>query len=142
MKVKQWIQQYPENILTVSPDDSLQHAAALLLNNRRDIYVMDETGKLLGHLSYKRISNLVLAEHRSTSTRRQIMERIACGPVKEMMDAPPLTANADEALEDVIQLFLDHDIEDLPVLDTSNQLIGVINLTDLLRLELSKTKKA
>jgi len=139
MQVKQWIQKYPENILTVRSDDSLQHAAALLLKKRRDIYVVDETGQLLGHLSYKRISDLVLAEHRSTSTRRQIMSRIARGSVRELMDAPPLTANADEELEDVIQLFLDHDIEDLPVLDESNQLIGAINLTDLLQLELFKT---
>ena len=46
--------------------------------------------------------------------------------------AEPLTT-ADEELDDVLHRQLEHEIEDMPVLDANGALLGAVNLTRVLR---------
>jgi len=61
------------------------------------------------------------------------MERIARGPVRELMDSHVAAARPDEDLDDVLHRAIEQGLEDLPVVDAGKHLLGVVNLSDILR---------
>jgi len=134
MKIAEWIQRHPAEVMTVSADASREQILAVLLSKPglRDIYVLADDGQVIGHLSHKKLARLVLAEHRPVHTRRQIIERIACGSAREIMSTHFATAQPEEELDNVLHRQLEHDVEDMPVIDSEGKLLGVINLTEVL----------
>jgi CBS domain-containing protein len=135
MKVSEWIRHHPGRVLTVSPHASLGEAMDEMLAqpHLRDIYVMAEDGRLLGHVSHKKIALHILAEHRPIHTRRQLMERIVGGTVGDFMDIHFTYAHPDEELDNVLHRQLEHDVEDMPVIDSEERLLGAVNLSAVLR---------
>ncbi len=135
MKVGDWIKRYPGQAITVAPDSSLEMIIDRLLAEPclRDIYVLSEEGRVLGHLSHKKITRLFLAEHQSTHTRSQLMERIAGGHAQELMDSHFIYAHPDEELDNVLQRQLEHDVEDMLVVDENGIVLGAVNLTAVLK---------
>jgi len=88
MKISEWISHHPGRAITVPPDCSLHDTMHRMLAEEcmRDIYVVSGGGKLIGHLSHRKLANLILAEHQPMHTRRQLMIRIAGGSAQELMD--------------------------------------------------------
>lgn len=105
----------------------------LLVQGSRDAYVVGGDGRVLGHLSRDRLAMLMLAEHRSVHTRRQLMERVAGGLAGDLMTMDCPVARPEEELDNVFQRQLEHGIEDLPVVDESGRMLGAVNLTAVLR---------
>ena len=134
MKVSDWLSKHPTHAGVVQEDWSLEQIMQKLLSNSRlnDLYVQDENHKVVGHLSYKKLAKLVLAEHCAAHTRSQILERVAAGSAAELMEVHFASATADEELDEIIFRQLDHWVEDLPVIDQDGKLLGVINLSDVL----------
>ena len=134
MKVSDWLSKHPTHAGIVREDWTLEQIMQILLNNSRlnDLYVLDADERLVGHLSYKKLAKLVLAEHCTAHTRSQILERVAAGTAAELMEVHFASATADEELDEIIFRQLDHWVEDLPVIDQAGKLIGVINLSDVL----------
>lgn len=87
---------------------------------------------VVGHLSHKKLAELVLAEHRPVHSRRQFMHRVASGTVREFIDAPCVSAHPDEELDNVLHRQLEQDMEDMPVIDDPGQLVGAVNLSMVL----------
>jgi len=139
MKVAEWINRFPGHIVTIHAESSLEQAVDQLLSRAcvQDIYVVSGEDVVLGHLSHKRIASLFLAEHRPIHTRRQIMERVVLGPAEELMEGEFVFARPDEELDDVLCRFVDHDLQDMVVLDAQGVLAGGINLNTVL-LEIRK----
>ncbi|MBU1140758.1 MAG: hypothetical protein KKA76_17430 [Proteobacteria bacterium] len=139
MKVSEWISRFPGHIVTIHPEDSLEQVVDQLLAGPcvQDIYVVSGADLVLGHLSHKRLASLLLAEHRPIHTRRQIMERVVLGPAEELMEGEFVFARPDEELDDVLCRFVDHDLQDMVVLDAQGVLAGGINLNTVL-LEIRK----
>ena len=135
MKVYEWIHRFPDHIVTIQPESSLEQAVDKMLAEAggRDIYVVSAEGLVLGHLSHKRLASLLLAEHRPMHTRRQIMERVVDGSAGELMEGECVFARLDEDMADVLHLFVEHDLHDIPVLDDQGLLVGGINLNTVLR---------
>lgn len=140
MKVSDWLSKHPTHAGVVREDWSLEQIMEKLLSNSRlnDLYVLDENNLVVGHLSYKKLAKLVLAEHCISHTRSQILERVAAGSATELMEVHFASAAADEELDEIIFRQLDHWVEDLPVIDQEGKLLGVINLSDVL-LEVMKS---
>jgi CBS domain-containing protein len=107
----------------------------------RDVYVVSAEGRVLGHLSHRRLARLLLAEHRPVHTRRQIMERVCGGTAEELMEPHFVYAHPDEELEDVLHRLLEHEIEDMAVIDDLGLLVGAINLTEVLRDRRNETRR-
>ena len=135
MKVSKWIRQCPGQVVTVSPDWRLEEIVDRLLQQSglRDVYVVADDGRVLGHLSHRRLARLLLAEHRPVHSRRQIMERVAGGAAHELMESHFPSAHPDEELEDVLHRLLENDMEDMAVVDDLGVLVGAVNLTAVLR---------
>jgi len=135
MKISEWIDRHPGQTITVPPDCSLHDAMDRMLAAEcmRDIYVVADDGHLIGHLSHKKLASLILAEHQPVHTRRQLMIRIAGGSAQELMDTEFTFARPDEELDNVLHWQLEHDVENMPVINEDGILVGVINLRVVLR---------
>ena len=135
MKVSDWLAQHPDVVVTVPADCPVDAVIARLLRETclRDVYVVDGDGRLLGHITHKRLAEHLLAEHRPVHTRRQLMERVAGGTAKDFMNSSFVVAAPSEALEDILNRQLEMEIEDMPVLDESGNVLGAVNLTSVLR---------
>ena len=98
MKVSDWVKLFPKKTVTVSCEASFEEALDLMLAERclLDLYVVSREGKVIGHLSHRRLAHLLLLEHRSVHTVRQIMERVAAGYVEELMDRHFVSARPGE----------------------------------------------
>ncbi|MEJ2483618.1 MAG: CBS domain-containing protein [Gammaproteobacteria bacterium] len=135
MKISEWIAQHQDAIVTVPPEASLREVMERLLqeNCLRDVYVAGHDGRLLGHISRRRIVVHFLAEHRPAHTRRQLMERVAGGTAADFMNSIIASASPDEELEDVLHRQLEMEIEDMPVIDADGRALGAVNLTRVLQ---------
>lgn len=141
MKASEWLQNYPVKAITVVGESSLQDAARLLLDDAqgRDLFVVDEDGRVCGHLCFWHVATLLLAELRPTSSLREMIERITLGNVADHMSDLVMCAEADENIDDVLykndffQQHIERRAEEIPVVDEERRLLGVIRLSDLLR---------
>ena len=126
--------------MTIHPKSSLEKTLDQMLSGVcvQDVYVVSDDGMILGHLSHKRLAGLLLVEHRPIHTRRQLMERVVVGVAEEIMSGEFVFARPDEELDDVLHRFVEHDLQDMPVLDTQGFLVGGINLNTVLREILKK----
>jgi len=134
MKVSDWLRKHPTQAGIVYEDWSLEQMMEKLLGNARlnDLYVLDSNNLVIGHLSYQKLAKLVLAEHCSYHTRSQLLERIATGSAAELMEIHFASASPDEDLDEILFRQLDHWVEDLPVINPKGELLGIINLSDVL----------
>lgn len=135
MNTQEWIAAHAATALTLTGDHSLQEAARLLLDHseQRDIFIVDAEQRVRGHLGFRHVAALLLAELRPEHTRRELIERITLGTVAEHMDDRVLCAGADEDIDDIFHQHMEHQVEDIPVVDEHRRLLGVIRLADLLR---------
>lgn len=135
MKIADWLEGHIVTGVTVERDASLEEAARALLGEPecRDIYVTDAEGRVVGHLGFRRLAGVLLSAHRPTQTRRQLLARVARGPVSEFMDQRFISARVDEHVHDVLHKHMERRIEDIPVLDGDSRLVGIIRLVDLVR---------
>ncbi len=134
MKVSEWLKQHPTKAGIIHEDWELEQIMEKLLSDARlvDLYVLNDQDQVIGHLSYKKLAKLVLAEHCHSHTRSQILERVLGGSAVELMETHFASAGPEEELHEVLYRQLDHWVEDLPVIDDQGRLQGVINLTDIL----------
>ena len=61
------------------------------------------------------------------------MIRIAGGSPREVMDTEFTIARPDEELDNVLHWQLEHGVEDMPVINEDGIMVGVINLSVVLR---------
>jgi CBS-domain-containing membrane protein len=134
MKASEWLTQHPIKAGVVQEGWSLEQIMEKLLGDSRlkDLYVLNDKNQIIGHLSYKKLTKLVLADHRVHHTRSEILERVAIGSAAELMETHFACAAPDESLDEIIYRQLDHWVEDIPIINQQKKLLGVINLSDIL----------
>ena len=137
MTVGQWLAAHHQIPVTVASETSLGRVAELLLDTdgSRDAYVVEDDGLVIGHLSFGRVVNHLLLEHKPMHTRRQLFERVTGATASELMDPHFVSATIDDELDDVLHRQLDRLIDDLVVLDEQGRLLGSVNLRQLVRVK-------
>lgn len=135
MKASEWLEHHSAEALTVATTDSLADAATTLLAHpaSRELYVLDDEGRVCGHLGFRRLAGIFLAHLRPTHSRRQLVERITPSTVGEYMDERVLCMRPDESISEVLHQHMERRVEDIPVVDDDGRLLGVIRVADLLR---------
>ncbi len=135
MRVADWLERYPEKGVAVAPDAELDAAARAMLAEPgcRDVYVVDDHGRVVGHVSFRRLAGLLLAEHRPVHTRRQLLERAIPGSVSDFMEKRFVHARPGEFLDEAIHRHMEFRVEDMPVLDADHRLLGVVKIAEVLR---------
>jgi CBS domain-containing protein len=136
------------DVLTFSPDDSVQAAMAAMVE--RDVDgspVLDSDGRVVGMLTtgdlivqesqlhWPTVISILGANLELPSSKKRFDEDIrrALGAsVGEVMSKDPQTIGEDETLERAATLMHDHDVSRLPVVRDSS-LVGIISRTDIVR---------
>ena len=135
MKVSDWIKSHPAQPVAVAPDETIENVAATFLAHPglRDLYIMASDGQVLGTIRHTRLAKILLAEHLPVQSRHQIVERVSGGVARDLMDREFVYAHPEEELDNVLHRMVVYKVEDMPVLNDANGILGNINLTDVLR---------
>ena len=136
-----------KDLITVSPDTEIVHAAKLLLENRiNGLPVTDETGKLLGILCQ---SDLIAQQKKlpvpsfftfldgliTLSSMKQLekqVQKIAATTVAQAMTPHPVFVRLDTGIEEVAALMVDNAFHTIPVVE-AGKLVGIVGKEDILR---------
>lgn len=81
-----------------------------------------ETGKLVGIFTDSDLARLLESEPDSLLTAR----------VRDVMTCDPLKIETDSMMPSAVQILAENQISELPVVDSDNQLVGMIDITDII----------
>jgi len=139
------------DVITVSPETDIAHAARLLLEKSiNGVPVVDETGKLVGILCQ---SDLVAQQKRfpiptlftlldgfipltSMKHLEREVQKITATTVAEAMSPNPVTVRPEASIEEVGTIMVDRNFHTLPVVDRG-ELVGIVGKEDVLKTLLS-----
>ncbi len=145
MKINEILRDVKEHpYLKVSETALLSQVARELIERPeiRSIYVVDARGRLKGTLSLGTLIRSLTAErHRPYFHTRSLLECITCQQVGDIMNEDVLSARANDNVEKVLNLMINHNIKEIPVVDKKGHLIGNVGLLDLWRLAGSESSK-
>tara|TARA_R110002111_G_scaffold9901_3_gene33001 strand:- start:112 stop:570 length:459 start_codon:yes stop_codon:yes gene_type:complete len=129
MKVRSVTKNKGKPVITLTPDDSLDQAVALMMEHRIGSILIVESGDLVGILSERDLLS-VLHEKRAMWAPIQ---------VSDAMTPNPFTCDPDNSLEEVMNMMVDNNIRHLPVVYRS-KLVGMLSITDIVEELLKKAK--
>lgn len=130
---------------TVRKDATLREAVETIVKDSetRKVYVLDDDGRLVGSITLE-----ILLRHAGyrlgvrtagmTSFMKMLAE-MSDDHVKDVM-AKPVKASKDEMLVNVTRLMVEHHLNDLPVVDEGNRLVGELNGLDILKMSMDYWK--
>jgi len=136
MLVKYWM---TPDVITVSPDDSMKHAAEIVKKRRiRQLPVVTKDGKLKGMLSdgdLKRAS----ASDATTLDVHELIYLLDKIKVADIMSRPVITVPIDYTIEESAELLQRHKISSLPAVAEGGSVQGIITRSDIFRALISLT---
>ncbi len=136
-KIREILNRVPEHSYIQVPENACVESVAEEMSKKPGIrisYVVDEEGRLKGTLSLGcLIRNLTAKRHRPRFHKRSIIESITCRRIGDIMERDVLYTRVDDDIENVLDLMLENNIKDIPVLDREGKIISNIGLLDLWR---------
>ncbi|MBE9213226.1 MAG: CBS domain-containing protein [Nostocales cyanobacterium 94392] len=136
------------NPITVKVETPLREAIKILAEkNISGLPVVDDAGQLIGIISetdlmwqqagvtppaYIMILDSVIYLKNPVDYERELHKALG-QIVGEVMSKKPITISADKPLREAAKLMRDRKIHQLPVLDDSGQLVGILALNDIIR---------
>ncbi len=141
-----------KDVLTVTPETSIQDAVKLLLDRRiNGVPVVDRKDKLVGILCQ---SDLIAQQKRvplpsvftlldsfiplsSMKSLDKEIQKMAAFVVADAMTANPVTVRPETGLEEIATLMVEKKYHTLPVIGEDGKLVGVIGKEDILKTLLS-----
>jgi acetoin utilization protein AcuB len=127
--------------VTVGPKDSLQAVVDLL--RRRDVRSVPvmENGRLIGIVTDRDVRQVAPAYplFRDEDEIRRYTERLT---VTAAMTADPMTVAPDAPVVDAAKILETYRISSLPVVERDGKLVGMLSVTDLLRVFVEQNEVA
>ena len=107
----------------VSQHALIQDTVSAMLESRAGAAViMDHENKLAG-----------IFTHGDFVRGYQVNQKIGDSPVADLMTTSPITVQEDDLAAEVIRILREHRIDDLVVINTSKEVVGLIDVQDLSR---------
>ena len=125
-------------VFTLSPDNSVAHAAQIMLDNAvSGLPVMDSEGALVGIVTEGDLVRRMELGHATPSdmSRPEAYDDFVKSNswrVADVMTTPVVTATEDATVEEIARLFDAHKIKRMPVI-RDGQLVGLVSRADLLQ---------
>ena len=125
--------------------DDILHVAklAVALPSPRTVYVVDDEGCYLGAITESRLAQEVFAHldpglyadlHAHAAAKLlQLGEDLAKSPASSLIEIKYLPLQARQTMADALRALYRADIDELPVINEDEQLLGVIRSLDILR---------
>lgn len=142
------------NPITVKPELPLQQAIQILADNKiSSVPVIDESGKLLGILSetdilwqqsgvtpppYITIFDSIIYLENPARYEKELHKALGQTVEEVMTQEDVATITPDQSLSEAARLLHEQRVHQLPVLDESDQVIGMICCSDIIRMMAKK----
>ena len=120
MKVSDILRVKGNTLFTVTSQDPLSKAVAIMADHDIGSLVVMDQGKLVGMLTFREVIKQVVKNGGA----------IGASLVREAMDARPHTSTMDTELDEVRRMMLEHHARYLPVMQ-DHMLMGVISFYDV-----------
>ena len=123
MQVRHILQRKGHDVVTTSPETTLEEAARLLKRHRIGaLVVTDENDRVLGIVSERDIVN-ALAEHGAVCGER---------PVAEVMTKDVAVCTPDDTTDTLMEVMTNQRVRHLPVID-NGRLAGIVSIGDVVK---------
>lgn len=135
--VEKWMTRNP---FTIEEDTTILEAIHVMKEKEiRRLPVMKK-GRFVGLITDRMIKEYSPGKATSLDTW-EVHYLLAKTPVKDLMNAKPYTVTPETPLGTAAQMFLDHKLYGLCVLDKGGKLVGIMSVGDMLKavVEFSKT---
>ena len=120
--VQELLQAKGHGVWSIRPDASVYDALQLMADKNVGALLVLDAGKLVGILSERDYARKVTLQGRASKAT----------PVREIMTAQVVCAQADESIEEAMVLMTNKRIRHLPVLD-GERLVGVVSIGDMVK---------
>ena len=130
-----------ERPVVVHKDETLPELVLAITTDpkTRSIYVVDDDERLIGMITIHDIINVAFPTLATLDTLGyRTSKLLSVKTAEDMVTGTLIYAKDDEPLEDVLRRMIDHNIEELPVVDDNLHVIGEINLLEMLIVWLEK----
>lgn len=128
-----------QNPYYVNATDRVIHARKIMFENRVSTLPVFEEGELVGIVDYNSIAK-ALAKFRDSVAKHHQSERIRHFLVNQVMNTAPPSLKPDATVSEAAELMLKEGLKGIPVLDESEDLIGIVTKTDMTELVANKFK--
>ena len=123
MQVRQILERKGQEVITTSPETTLEEAARMLKDHRIGaLVVTDEGGGVLGIVSERDIGN-ALAEHGAVCGKR---------PVSEIMTVDLAVCSPDDTTDTLMEVMTHQRVRHLPVIE-DGRLAGIVSIGDVVK---------
>ncbi len=130
MLVKDWMS---TDITTVSKDTSMLKASKIFKdNNFRRLPVVDDNNRLEGIVTDRDIKDASPSKA-TTLDVHELYYLLSEIKIKDIMTPSPFTINVSDSLERAAIKMLDKKVEGLPVVDDTQEVVGIITETDIFK---------
>ncbi|WEG19248.1 CBS domain-containing protein (plasmid) [Alkalihalophilus pseudofirmus] len=103
----------------------------------RSVYVLDKQKKLIGIITLNELMKIIAVRKGITTPKAMSINRlftfISEDTKAEDIMCSPISVKLTDTLEEAFELMLIHDLQELPVVDEANSVIGDLNVFELLR---------
>ncbi|HID96696.1 MAG TPA: CBS domain-containing protein [Thermodesulfobacteriaceae bacterium] len=147
MRVREIMEPVTAHSLYLSPDETIREAVNKLKSTKLAYYqagvkglpVMDRNGKLIGMVAIKDILRAVVPPYMTSALSDFTWEgwlenkvrQAADMKVSEIMTTHLVTIEEDAPLMECANLFLQYNLQRIPVLNKENKLVGVVYLRNI-----------
>ncbi len=124
---------------TIGPDSSIPELLEKILEDPRSrhVYVVDASGILIGSV---RLNSVIrhLFPHSTMHGRGDgvsalaLAERLTAKNVRDVMNSSPVSANDDTTIPEVAKSMEREGVNELPVVDTRDRVVGEINFLEII----------
>jgi CBS domain-containing protein len=99
------------------------------------IFVVDKDDKLLGLISRKMIFQTVFSQHiKSDKPIRLLFKLLTAEVAGEIMITEIVTTTPEESIDDLIKKMVQHNFYQIPLVDSSGHLLGLVSAWRLLQI--------
>jgi acetoin utilization protein AcuB len=120
-------------LVTVEPDDALESIKQIFDSVKfHHVLVVDSGRKLVGVISDRDLLR-ALSPYLGTSSENARDLATLKKRAHQIMTRQPITLTAEATLADAVNLFLDHRISCIPVVDPGFRPVGIVSWRDVLR---------
>jgi CBS domain-containing protein len=131
MLVSQVLKEKGDIVFTISPDESLADAAALLHERQvGSAVVVAGDGSVAGIISERDLVRQLAQEGAAALTR----------PVSAAMTREVIFARPDETVDDLLARMTDRRVRHLPVTSDDGRLLGLVSIGDLVKRKIAETE--
>lgn len=110
-----------QDVKIASPEDTLQHAAEMMIDIDAGVLPVGENDRLVGMLTDRDIAVRAVAQGKAPGSTK----------VREIMSAEIRYVYDDETIEDAAKSMSKLQVRRLPVLNREKRLVGIVSLGDL-----------